>query len=60
LQHTLLLAFVVNQGTESCDRIDVIEWRFSADPSNGEISRQYDILHSFEATLSNGVPTLCD
>lgn len=60
LQHTLLLAFVVNQGTDSCDRIDVIEWRFSANPASGEISRQFDTLHSFEATLSNGEPAFCD
>jgi hypothetical protein len=60
LQHALLLAFVVNQGTESCDRIDVIEWRFSADPASGEIDREFDILHSFEATQSSGVPTICE
>ena len=59
LQHTLLLALVVNQGAESCDRVDVVEWRFSAEPSSGDISRQFEQLHSFEATLSDGIPTFC-
>ncbi len=60
LRHTLLLAFVVNQGAESCDRIDVIEWRFSADPASGEIARKFNTLRSFEATISAGVPTVCE
>lgn len=59
LRHTLLLAFVVNQGAESCDRIDVIEWRFSADTASGEISREFDILQSFEATVSADIPAIC-
>lgn len=58
-QHVLLLAFVVNQGGGTCDRVDVVEWRFSADQASGEVSRQFDTLHSFEATLSAGIPTLC-
>ncbi len=59
LRHSLLLAFVVNQGTDSCDRVDVIEWRFDADTSTGEISRRFQTLRSFEATLSNGEPAFC-
>jgi hypothetical protein len=60
MQHTLLVALLVNQGTGACDRVDVIEWRFSAEPSNGEISRRFELLHSFEATLSEGEPTFCE
>lgn len=60
LQHTLLVALLVNQGTDVCDRIDVIEWRFSAEPSSGEISRQFELLHSFDAALSGGIPTFCE
>jgi len=60
LQHTLLVALLVNQGTGACDRVDVVEWRFSAEPSSGEISRQFELLHSFDATLSDGVPTFCE
>lgn len=60
LQHTLLLALVHSQGQEACDRVDVVEWRFSADTSSGEVSRDFERVHSFEATVSAGIPTLCD
>lgn len=60
LQHTLLVALLVKQGTDACDRVDVIKWRFSAEPSSGEISRQFVPLHSFKATLSGGIPTFCE
>ncbi|MGI9238415.1 MAG: hypothetical protein ACR2QZ_13525 [Woeseiaceae bacterium] len=59
LQHTLLLVLVHNQGQDSCDRIDVVEWRFSAATSSGEISREYETLRSLEARLSAGIPTIC-
>ena len=59
LQHTLLLAFVYNQGQDSCDRVDVVEWRFRADPASGDISREFETLRSFEATFSGGIPSLC-
>lgn len=59
LRHTLLLALVVNQGTDACDRIDVIEWRFSANPDSGEVFREFKVSHSFEATLSAGMPAFC-
>lgn len=59
LQHALVLAFVINQGADTCDRVDVVEWRFGADADNGEISKQFQNLHSFEATLSQGIPRFC-
>lgn len=58
--HMLLLAFVINQGANSCDRIDVIEWRFSANATSGDIFGQFDTVRSFEATHSDGISTLCD
>lgn len=60
LQHTLLLALVINQGTNSCDRIDVAAWRFSADPDTGEVTREFDTLRSFEAMLVAGQPHICE
>ena len=60
LQHTLLLALVVNQGTDACDRVDVIEWRYTANPQNGEIRRQFNTLRSFEARVVNGMPQRCE
>jgi len=60
LRHTLLLALVINQGQEACDRIDVVNWHFDANSVTGEISRRFDLLHSFEATLSAGIPVFCE
>jgi hypothetical protein len=59
LRHTLLLAFVHNQGQNACDRVEVVEWRFSADVPSGDVSRVFEPVHSFEATVSAGIPTLC-
>lgn len=58
-QQTLLLAFATNQGTDRCDLIEVVEWRFSADASDGQVSREFETLRSFEAKLENGTATLC-
>lgn len=60
MQHTLLLALVVNQGTDACDRIDVVAWRFSADPDSGEVTRQFETVRSFEATNAAGQPAFCE
>jgi len=57
--HTLVLALANNQGSERCDRIDVIDWVFSADKSTGEIRKTYNPLYSFEARLVNGKPEAC-
>lgn len=60
LQHTLLLALVVNQGTDRCDLIDVVEWRFNANPSSGEIQRDFEVVRSFEADIVDGEATVCE
>lgn len=60
LSHTLLLALVVNQGTGQCDRVDVVEWRFKVGNAQGEISREFDTLRSFESHLVDGIPQFCD
>jgi hypothetical protein len=59
LTHTLLLAFVVNQGSGRCDRVDVTEWRFTRDSSTGEVTRDFQTIRSFEAELISGVPQTC-
>lgn len=59
LRHSLLLALVVNQGSDACDRVDIIAWHFTADPQSGEIAREFENVRSFEATLSAGIPTFC-
>ncbi len=60
LRHTLLLAFVVNQGTDNCDRIDVVEWHFDVNAVNGEVTRRFETTASFEARLTGGQPALCE
>ncbi len=60
LRHTLLLAFVINQGSDSCDRIDVAEWQFEANPASGEVTRRFETIRSIEASFAGGQPRLCD
>ncbi len=60
LQHTLQLAFAIGQGTGNCDRIEVAEWRFTADPQTGTVQKSLEVVHNFEARLEHGKPALCD
>jgi hypothetical protein len=59
MTHTLLLAFRINQGSGNCDRIDLVEWRFQADPQTGSVSKEFDVVRSFRASVSDGVPQIC-
>lgn len=60
LQRTLLLGFGTTQGTGRCDLIEVVEWHFSADPASGEVTSSFDLVHSFEAQVVSGSPSLCN
>ncbi|MGI9205831.1 MAG: hypothetical protein ACR2Q3_17585 [Woeseiaceae bacterium] len=57
--HTLLLGFVINQGFGQCDRIEVVDWTFSADKLTGTVSRDFRFLFSLEAQLREGIPEQC-
>ena len=57
--HTLRLAFVINQGSDRCDRIEIIDWVFSAQRANGQVARRFDFQRAFEARVVNGVPEHC-
>jgi hypothetical protein len=59
LQHALLLALVTNQGTGRCDLIELVEWRFTANVSTGDVQRTFDTVRSFEASFVDGEPSLC-
>ena len=59
-RHTLLLAFVVNQGNDNCDRLDIVEWQFDTDPASGEITQQFETVRSLEARISAGQPEICE
>jgi len=58
-ERTLVLAFAINQGTDRCDRIEVVDWAFKADRSSGDVSQSFDVIHTFEARLDNGSPVIC-
>lgn len=58
-KHTLVLAFISNQGTNRCDMIEVVDWVFSVDKSSGEISKSFRPVYQMEAELENGTPYEC-
>ncbi|MEL7187374.1 MAG: hypothetical protein AAFN50_13230 [Pseudomonadota bacterium] len=57
--HTLLLALVHSQGPENCDRVELVEWQFSADEQTREVSRTFQVVRDFEAQVAGGVPSIC-
>ena len=59
LEHTLIVATLVRNGTStSCDRVDVVAWKHSADAS-GTLTRSVTTLWSFGTKESSGVAQLC-
>jgi len=58
-QHTLLLAFITNQGTDKCDLIEVVDWVFIVDKSDGHITKEFNLLYEMEALSINGTPEIC-
>lgn len=60
LQHTLLLALVTNQGTDRCDLVELVEWRFRADAATGAVERTFDQVRSIEADFTDGEASVCD
>ncbi len=60
VDHVLRLAFRTSQGPDRCDRVEVSEWRFSADRGSGEVRKTYTVLRTFEAQLVDGAPLICD
>ena len=60
LHHILQLAFASSQGPQSCDRIEIAEWRFSVDPRTGNVERTFQVVHGFNATIENDTAVICD
>ena len=59
LLHTVTIAKLIRGGmSASCDRIDVIAWRHTANAS-GELNLDIEPLFSFGAREGAGVPSLC-
>lgn len=59
-EHTLILAIVTSQGFAGCDLVEVVEWRFSAARTNGEVTKQFELVRQFKADVVGGVPRRCD
>ena len=59
VKHTLVLALATSQGTDACDRIDVVDWTFSADRESGEVTKDFLVIRSLYADVVNGVPAPC-
>ena len=61
LSHTLLLGFgLTGAGGDGCDRIEVVEWRFTTDRASGNTDQSFELRQAYRAKLVNGSPTLCD
>ena len=58
-RHTLLLAFVTNQGFDQCDLVEVIDWVFTVDKDDGQVTKEFKLLYQFDAELVNGTPQKC-
>lgn len=60
LTHTLHIAALVRNGmSETCDRIDIVAWRHTLDPSSGTLTLDTETEFSFGARESDGVVELC-
>lgn len=59
-EHTLLLAFVTNRGSDKCDLIEVVDWVFIVDKSDGHLTKEFRPLYEFGAELANGSPRKCE
>jgi hypothetical protein len=59
-RHSLMLAFVTNQGVDKCDLVEVVDWVFTVEKDNGQVTKEFTLLYQFEAQLINGLPERCD
>lgn len=59
-QHTLRLAFVTNQGFDKCDLVEVVDWLFTVDKDDGQLTKEFRLLYQFNAELVNGTPRKCE
>jgi hypothetical protein len=59
IRHTLRLGLLTPQGDGSCDVVEVVDWVFSLDTSDGHIGRSFELRRRFEAELVDGTPRKC-
>lgn len=60
LEHTLQLATRTVQGTDRCDRIDVVDWTFEMNRADATIQKRFEMRHRFEAQSVGGEPAVCE
>lgn len=58
-EHTLVLSFKTHQGTGQCDLVELVDWVFSLDKNNGQVSKEFNVLRTMEAKVVNGLPQMC-
>lgn len=58
-QHTLVLGFITSQGYDRCDLIEVVDWVFTVDKNDGQVTKDFTRLYQFEAQLISGLPEKC-
>jgi hypothetical protein len=59
-QHTLTLAFVTNRGIDNCDLVEVVDWVFTVDKTDGQVTKGFNLRYQFNAELVNGAPRKCE
>lgn len=59
-QHTLMLAFVTNQGFDKCDLVEFVDWIFTVDKEDGQMTKEFKLIYQFDAELVNGTPKKCE
>lgn len=59
-QHTLMLAFIMHQGFDKCDLVEVVDWVFTVEKDNGQVTKEFILLYQLEAQLIDGLPEKCD
>lgn len=59
-EHTLVLAFLTNQGTDKCDLIEIVDWVFTVNKADGTMTKEFIFLYRMESQLVNGIAQKCD
>ena len=59
LTHSLIIASVVAGSANSCDTINVVEWKHSLDANSGALTLSVAPLWSFHAQYSHGAVSVC-
>ena len=59
VDHTLTISLMTRRGQEQCDRVEIINWTFSANKGDGQLTKEFEPIYEFESQMRNGIPTQC-